>query len=134
MKVIDKQIRKQLYLEAINNPRKRSHHLLHASHQDKVQRLLIGLVQGSYVEPHYHEKEHQWEMFFVLEGKIKFNIHDKNGYITKTFMAGEDENITAIELKPFEVHSLECISDKSLLLEIKEGPFDPNFAKSFLMN
>lgn len=28
-----------------------------------------------------------------------------------------------------EIHSVECISNKTLMLEIKEGPFNPDFAK-----
>lgn len=56
MQLINSDIITKLYREAKDSDRLRAHHLLHTSHQDKVQRLLIGLIKGSYVEPHYHNK------------------------------------------------------------------------------
>ena len=46
--------------------RKRAHLLLHADHQDQVQRLLIGLEPATYVRPHVHSE--QWEMIVLLRG------------------------------------------------------------------
>lgn len=132
MKIIDKKIIQQLYLDAEQSPRKRAHYLLHKSHQSKVQRLYIGLVQGSYVEPHYHEKAHQWEMMVVLEGLVKLNIYDEDGKVINSFFVGSNDSVTAIELQPLDIHSLECISEKALLLEIKEGPFNPAHAQVFI--
>lgn len=132
MKIIDQKIINQLYFEAAQSNRKRSHYLLHDSHQDKVQRLLIGLVKGSVVEAHYHEKKHQWEMVFILEGAVQLNLHDEQGKILETLTVGAENGLKAIEIQPLEIHSLECISDNALLLEIKEGPFDSSSPKSFL--
>lgn len=129
---IDNQIVEKLYLEAKNSPRKRSHYLLHKSHQDKVQRLLIGFVKGSYVEPHFHELPHQWESFFVLDGSLRLTILDEDKNIKSTEAIGSGTSIYAVEIQPNEIHSLECLSDNALLLEIKEGPFDPNFAKRLI--
>lgn len=132
MHCIDTKIIEELYIEAKEKPRKRSHYLLHQSHQDKVQRLLIGLVKGSYVEPHYHELPHQWEMFFILEGVLELKIHNSHREILSSKIIGDNTNIKAIELLPNEIHSLECLSEKALILEIKEGPFDINFAKKLV--
>ena len=52
MRLIDKNQLETLYGQAGQSERLRSHLLLHDSHQDKVQRLLIALVKGSYVDPH----------------------------------------------------------------------------------
>jgi cupin fold WbuC family metalloprotein len=131
MRTLDRQFVDELYRQAAISERKRSHHLLHQSHQDKVQRLLIALVKGSYVEPHFHELPHQWEMFSVTEGCIKVCIHDVTGQIINEFLVGPDQKTGLVEFSPNEIHSVECISDQALMLEIKEGPFDPNFAKSF---
>ena len=51
-----------LFKSAESSLRKRAHLNLHKTYEDKVQRLYIALVCGSYVEPHYHEKHNQWEM------------------------------------------------------------------------
>ena len=59
---------------AAASTRKRAHLLLHADHQDQVQRLLIGLEPPSYVRPHVHSE--QWEMIVLLRGKFDFLIFD----------------------------------------------------------
>lgn len=131
MRNIDRDFIEGLYREAAVSERKRSHYLLHDSHQSKVQRLLIALVKGSYVEPHFHELPHQWEMFSVTEGCVKVCIHNASGKVINEFLAGPAEEIGLVEFLPTEIHSVECLSDQALMLEIKEGPFDANFAKSF---
>ncbi|HCT9109749.1 TPA: WbuC family cupin fold metalloprotein [Proteus mirabilis] len=132
MRYIDNLSLANLYKEAEKSKRLRSHLLLHQSHQDKVQRLLIALVKGSYVEPHYHELPHQWEMFVILEGTIEVTLYDHMGSIIENFLAGENTDISIVSLEPNEIHSIKCISSQALMLEIKEGPFDPNYAKKFL--
>lgn len=131
MRIIDSAFIDKLYVQAEISERKRAHYQLHTSHQDCVQRILIALVKGSYVEPHFHELSHQWEMFSVTEGCIKVCIYSANGEILNEFFAGPEEKNCYIEFSPYEIHSVECISDRALMLEIKEGPFNPDFAKSF---
>ncbi|MFP2516788.1 WbuC family cupin fold metalloprotein [Buttiauxella agrestis] len=131
MQLIDKFRLSNLFEEAARSERLRSHLLLHNSYQDRVQRLIIAMVQGSYVEPHYHVLPHQWEMFSVLEGVINVTLHAINGEIISSFDAGPEEDVSLIEFAPGDIHSIECISPSALLLEIKEGPFDPEYAKAF---
>ena len=131
MREINRTILDELYKQARLSERHRSHLLLHAGHNDKVQRLLIAFLKDSYVEPHFHELDHQWEMFVVLEGQIKVCLYTKNGEIVRTFVAGIGADISVVEFHPGDIHSVECISDEALLMEIKEGPFDPRHAKSF---
>ena len=124
--------RRKIIFRRKNSPRKRSHYLLHKSHQDKVQRLLIGFVKGSFVESHFHELPHQWESFFVLDGNLRLTILDENHNIKSTEIIGIGTSVFAVEIQPNEIHSLECLSERALLLEIKEGPFDPSFAKKLI--
>lgn len=131
MQLIDNVQLQNLFEDAMRSERLRSHLLLHNSHQDRVQRLIIAMVQGSYVEPHYHELPNQWEMFSVLEGVITVTLHAADGEIIRSFKAGPDKDVSLIEFAPGDIHSIKCISPKALLLEIKEGPFDPEYAKVF---
>lgn len=131
MQLIDNIQLQNLFEEAVRSERLRSHLLLHHSHQDRVQRLIIAMVEGSYVEPHYHELPHQWEMFSVLQGVIKVTLHAFDGEIIRSFKAGPDKEVSIIEFAPGDIHSIECMSPTALLLEIKEGPFDPEYAKAF---
>ena len=106
--------------------------MMHGSHQEKVQRLLIALVKGSYVEPHYHALPHQWEMFIVMEGQLQVCLYGRNGEVIKQFIAGDNTGISIVEFSPGDIHSVECLSPRALMVEVKEGPFDSSFAKLFV--
>ncbi|WP_213609022.1 WbuC family cupin fold metalloprotein [Pseudoalteromonas sp.] len=123
-----------LFNEASKSSRKRAHLNLHTSFDDKVQRLYIALLKDSYVEPHYHALAHQWEMFIVQSGVLKVALHNKDGSVIRSFLVGDAQDTQCIEFKPGDIHSVECISDKALMLEIKEGPFIEEYAKTLLKN
>lgn len=132
MKVINDGLLQRLFQDAMHSERRRAHLLLHNSYRDKVQRLLIGMIQGSYVEPHFHSQPHQWEMFVVMQGEVKVCMYNANGNIISEHLFGPDHTVSIIELSPGDIHSVECLSDKALLLEVKEGPFDPSHAKTLV--
>lgn len=121
----------KLFNEAALLPRKRAHLNLHSTFDDKVQRLYIAMLKGSFVEPHYHELAHQWEMFVVLQGVINFKLYDEDGSVKQSMLIGVGHDVQSIELQPNDIHSVECISDRVLMLEIKEGPFNSELAKTF---
>ena len=131
MKKIGQQLFGTLEIEASLSPRKRSHRNLHNSFQEKVQRLLISLEKNSYVEPHFHELEHQWEMFVVLEGVIEVTLYSEDGSVFDSILVGDGKETKIVELSPNDIHSVKCVSDRALILEVKEGPFDPEHAKCF---
>ncbi|GIU18065.1 MULTISPECIES: WbuC family cupin fold metalloprotein [unclassified Shewanella] len=132
MKVLGKELLDNLLGDAKASPRRRAHLNLHKTFDDKVQRLFIALSKGSYVEPHYHELPHQWEMFVVINGVIRVTVYNSDGSKLKELLVGDGEECRAIEFQPFDIHSVECISDDALMLEVKEGAFDPDFAKVLL--
>lgn len=131
MRYFGKEQLKNLFEEAALSPRKRAHLNLHSTFDDKVQRLYIAMLKGSYVEPHYHELPHQWEMFVVIQGTIDFKLYTADGSVKENLIIGEGHEIQSIELHPYDIHSVECISARALLLEIKEGPFDYITSKVF---
>lgn len=129
MRVFDERCFSKLNLDAADSDRGRAHLNLHHSFNERVQRLFISLVKGSYVEPHYHELPHQWEMFVVLEGVIEVVYYSPEGDVIKRLLVGEEQGCKAVEFSPSDIHSVRCISDTALMLEVKEGPFDPEKAK-----
>lgn len=131
MRLIDEHIIEKLFDNAMSSSRQRSHLLLHDTHDDKVQRLIIAMVLGSYVEPHYHELPHQWEMFVVIQGSVKVVLYNEDGSIKHSFYAGPQHKLSVVEFSPGDIHSVECISERAIMLEVKEGPFDINYAKTF---
>ena len=41
----------------------------------------------------------------------------------KTFLIGQNQNCCVIEIYPYEIHGVECMSSNAMMLEIKEGPY-----------
>lgn len=130
MHLIDDRIMQGLFAEAAVSERKRAHYLLHKTHQEKVQRLVIAMVKGSYVDPHYHELPHQWEMFVVMQGSVEVKLYNHDGTVRQVFIAGPQHHVTVIEFAPGDIHSVECLSERASMMEVKEGPFDVNYAKA----
>ncbi len=129
MKILEPVLLNQLYDDASSSERLRSHFMLHANHSEKVQRLIIAMLKGSYVEPHYHELPHQWEMFILLRGKIRVCLYSITGKVSRDLIISEDDPLPLVQFFPRDIHSVECLSERALLLEVKEGPFDPQYAK-----
>ncbi|KDZ57813.1 cupin fold metallo, WbuC family protein [Escherichia coli 3-073-06_S1_C2] len=59
-------------------------------------------------------------------------MYGKDGEIINQFVAGENTAISVVEFSPGDIHSVECLSPRALMMEVKEGPFDPSFAKAFI--
>lgn len=133
MNLVDSNIIANLYVQAQSSTRLRAHFNLHKSYDEKVQRLLIALIRGSYVEPHYHELDTQWEMFTVIQGIIEVKLYHEDGTVISNYLAGEGQDVFIVNFEPGDIHSVECISEQALMLEIKEGPFIPKYAKKNLI-
>lgn len=129
MKIFDEHKLAGINRESLLSSRKRSHLNIHDCHTDKVQRLFIHLVRGSYVEPHFHTLSHQWELFVVISGTIEIVFYTPEGTITKRLYVGDNQSCRVVEVEPNEIHSVECVSHSALMLEVKEGPYDPKTSK-----
>jgi len=127
--LFDQSFKNDLYAKAALSLRLRAHKNIHDSFDDKVQRLAIALLHGTYIPPHMHELSHQWEFFHVIEGEVKLLIFDNAGIITNIILLGENHLNFAVQLPPGTFHTLVSLSDKAFLFEWKEGPFDPSYAK-----
>jgi cupin fold WbuC family metalloprotein len=115
--------------EAFASIRLRTHLLLHESPDDVVQRIIIGLVKGTYIPPHFHELQHQWEHFHVLHGEVELMLFDNNGCLNKKVILGGQSKNVIVQIPPLIPHTLVCRSPTAVVMEIKEGPFDEKFAK-----
>jgi cupin fold WbuC family metalloprotein len=129
MQFFGQSFKDDLLTKATISPRKRAHANIHNSFEDKVQRLAISLIRGTYIPPHKHTLSHQWEFFHVIDGEVKLLIFDANGIISDVILLGSMHSNFAVQLPPNTIHTLACISPQAFVFEWKEGPFDPAFAK-----
>jgi cupin fold WbuC family metalloprotein len=108
--------------EAAHNQRKRVHLLLHAGHDDQVQRLLIVMQPGAYVRPHHHSL--QWEMLVLLKGRgelLKFR--EDGALVGRIEMSAE---VPVVEIPVGAWHGFVVREADTAVLEVKPGPYRPN--------
>ena len=127
---IDENFMDDLLREAKNNPRKRSHRTIHTDLNEPVQRLCIGVAKGTYVRPHYHASNNKWELLLVLKGTLGLVTFEYDGRIKErlTLSVG---NMCGIEMDPETWHTIYPITDESVILEIKQGPYIPTEESDF---
>ena len=129
MRIFDKQYRDALYRQADASPRLRTHERLHEKSQDPVQRVIIALRRGTYIPPHKHPAGHDWELFQVVDGDVKLVIFNDDGTVNQTLRLGPDHDNFAIQMPSNTVHSLVCMSDHALFIEVRQGPYREEDAK-----
>lgn len=131
-KILDSNLNNELMESAIKSERLRYHLNLHGSYNEPVQRIIIALIRGTYIPPHYHVLTHQWECFNVISGDVSVLIFDRDGNVINKIVLGQQTGVYGIEFPPGTIHTLFCNSENSIIMELKEGPFNPDGAKIML--
>ncbi|MGG2079118.1 WbuC family cupin fold metalloprotein [Lelliottia nimipressuralis] len=128
-RLFDANTNHELITNAFASERLRHHLNLHRSYDDPIQRVVIAMAKGTYIPPHYHECKNQWESFSIIEGDVSVLIFDSIGTVTDKINLGRHSDIYGIELEYGTIHTIYCASEHALIMEIKEGPFNPEQAK-----
>lgn len=129
MRILNKQFRDALYRQADASPRLRAHERLHEKSQDPVQRIVVALRRGTYIPPHKHTSGQDWELFNVVDGDIKLLIFNDEGMVKQTLRLGKEHETFAVQMPPNTVHSMVCMSDHAMFIEVKQGPYREEDAK-----
>jgi cupin fold WbuC family metalloprotein len=100
------------------SPRRRSHLLLHESHADPTQRLLVAFDQGTYMQPHRHPE--QWEMIIPMRGTFTLLLFSDDGHVADLIelTAG---SIPISQITAVAWHTVVAMTSSALMLEIKLG-------------
>jgi cupin fold WbuC family metalloprotein len=125
MKLIDNALFERLCEDAEESPRRRAHHLIHASHDESVQRMVIALQPGTYFRPHRHSDPPKWELILVLKGAAAWIGFDDRGRVTKRTEAGAHREAKGIEVPPGDWHAYVCLKPDTVIFECKPGPYAP---------
>ena len=113
------------------SPRLRSDKNFHNDYTAPVQRLFIGLIKGTYVPPHLHPQANKWEIIMAVKGRTGLVIFDDKGKITHKLILEPGQSNMGLENPPNSWHTVYPIDDQSVIMEIKEGPFDPEQVTHF---
>ncbi len=111
----------ELLEQAASANRRRSHLLLHADHQDQVQRLLIALEPDSYVRPHVHSE--QWEMLVLLHGRLDVLIFSPEAELVRRLAMSVAAPVVQI---PRGTWHGAVARSASVVMEVEPGPYRAN--------
>jgi cupin fold WbuC family metalloprotein len=120
--------------QARHSPRQRQNYNFHEP-SEKVQRLLNILQPGTYVHPHRHQRPSEingFEFFLVVRGELGMLLFDENGQIVHTERISANGKTCGIELPEGTYHSLVALVPDTVILELKEGPYNPSTDKEFM--
>ena len=121
--VIDKKILDELSAQAKANPRLRQAMDLRNSPEDLSQRMLNALEPGTVMPIHRHLASS--ETVTLLRGKIRWHFYDDAGKETDSVLLDANGDVRCINVEKARWHSLECLESGSVLLESKEGKYEP---------
>jgi cupin fold WbuC family metalloprotein len=131
VKLIDRDLFRQLLAAAWRSPRRRVNHNFHASLQDNPHRFLNVMLRGSYFTPHRHQSPPKSETFLVLEGRLAFVIFDDTGRVTGCRILDATTPTLGIDIGPGIWHTLVVLSEHCVCFEVKPGPYDAANDKEF---
>ncbi len=131
VKRIDKALFEKLCAQAEAATRGRAHHLIHHSHDEPVQRLVIALQPETYFRPHRHNTPPKWELMLVLKGAVASLSFDEQGRLAGRIEAGAHRDSKGLEYPPGTWHSLVCLAPDTVIFECKAGPFAPIRTEDF---
>lgn len=133
MKIFTSKFIKDLSSSATSSIRLRSHSNIHASYNDACQRLFNAIEPESYIRPHRHLSDPKEELLIAIRGKFCFIRFDDEGRIQETVNFGQtphsNDLAIGVEISPSIWHTVLSCEIGGVLLEVKEGPFNPSTPK-----
>lgn len=129
MKLFTQALLDDLAAKAMESPRGRAHHNIHATAADPLQRFFVVANRQSYIRPHRHRTK--FELAMVLRGRFDVVTFDDEGRVTGRWTIGDGSSTVGYESPSMTWHTLVARTDGSAFLEIKEGPYDPVVAAEF---
>jgi cupin fold WbuC family metalloprotein len=123
MKIIDDQLLNDISKQASESQRLRMNYNLHASLEDKVQRLLNALEPGTELPVHRHK--HTDETYVLLRGKLDVKIYDDHRKLIQVLRLDMLEGKYGVSIPANHWHTIEVLEKGTVILELKEGPYQP---------
>lgn len=121
--IIDQKLLDDLSAQAKASPRLRQSYDLRNTTEDNSQRMLNALEPGTVMPIHRHLASS--ETVVLLRGKICWHFYDNAGNETESIELDANDDVRCINVEKARWHSLECLESGSVLLESKDGRYEP---------
>ena len=112
-----------LSAQAKASPRLRMNLDFRNTPDDQSQRMLNALEPGTVMPIHRHQNTS--ETVVVLRGKVKWLYYNDKGELTDTILVEAGGDICGLNVPKGQWHSLECLESGSVILECKDGAWEP---------
>ena len=114
----------KLTAEAKASPRLRMNYDLRNSDADKSQRMLNAIEPGSPMPIHRHR--HTSETVVCLRGRLVWEYYDElERQCTAAIELTPGGQVVALNVPAGQWHTVRAIESGSVILEMKEGPYEP---------
>ena len=120
---IDSTLLDTLTAQAKASPRLRMNLDLRNSPADQSQRMLNAMEPGTVMPIHRHRNSS--EVVVVLRGKVKWLYYNDQGELTDTFIVAPSSDLVGLSVPKGQWHSLECLEPGTVILESKDGAYEP---------
>lgn len=120
----------ELTAKAKVSPRLRMHYDLRDSSDDSSQRMLNAIEPGTAIPIHKHDGTS--EDVIVLRGCVEEVFYDETGKETKRFRLEPDSSIVALHVPMGQYHTCQSLASGSIIMEFKNGKYDPKKTEDLL--
>lgn len=122
--VINQALLDKLTEEAKASPRLRMNLDLRNSADDQSQRMLNAIEPGSPLPIHRHK--HTSETVVCLRGRLVWEFYDELERIcTETIELSPNGQVVALNIPAGQWHTVKALESGSVILEMKEGAYEP---------
>ena len=127
---IDKQLLDALTAQAKASPRLRMNYDLRNSPEDQSQRMLNALEPGTVLPIHRHRNSS--ETVAILRGRAVQWLYDYEGKVVEKLLLEVGGDIPAMNVEKGQWHRLECLESGTVIVEFKDGAYEPIGAEDIL--
>ena len=120
---IDKQLLDNLTAQAQASPRLRMNLDLRNSAEDTSQRMLNAIEPGSVVPVHRHRKSS--ETLVVLRGRVVEEYYSSEGVLEECIELAAGGPVCALNIPVGQWHTLRSLESGTVILEMKDGAYEP---------
>ena len=129
--IINQTLLDDLTAQAKASPRLRMNMDLRNSPDDQSQRMLNAIEPGSPMPIHRHLKSS--ETVVCLRGRLVWEFYDELERIcTETVELTPNGPVVALNIPIGEWHTVRALESGSVILECKDGPYEPQWADDIL--
>ena len=128
---ITKEVMDELTALAKASPRLRMNRDLRNSPEDQSQRMLNAIEPGSPLPIHRHRKSS--ETVVCLRGHLREIFYDENGEVTDLIDLVPDSACVALNIPIGQWHTVEVLESGTVIMEVKDGPYEPTGPEDILV-